>query len=486
MNLPVLDRHEPGRLARVLNKVEDPMLRPDAVDRLATPRTVRARRAERSRGGVSTPLRLTFAAVMAMMLAGCASARTPPPVPAAAGQNAALDESRAERQILVTVVPRGSFSSARAGTSSKAYAGRYSASARTRKLVRQIASDYELVEVESWPMRPLGIHCIVFEVPERADTGEVVADLAEDERVESVEPMQIFNVESDSYNDPYLELQHSVDAMQVREAQRWSRGTGVRIAVVDTGVDLSHPELAEHVRMARDFVSTGGATVPPDHHGTAVAGIIVASVNNGIGIIGVAPAAEILALRACWQRSEEAREGICNSFTLAKALVAAIEERPDVINLSLAGPADPLLERLLRLAVERGIVVVAARSDRPGHTFPAGVRGVVAVGALRAGEADGTSTRPELASLLAPGDEILTTVPGGGFDFVSGHSVAAAHVSGVAALLLELRPRLSTEELASLLSAASRREVSPGVEGVGLVNACFALARLVGDTACGG
>ncbi|MDX1644763.1 MAG: S8 family serine peptidase [Thermoanaerobaculia bacterium] len=463
------------------------MLRVDIADGLATTRTVIARHAERSRGGASAAAPwLLSAALVATVLTACASAPALPPAAGAAEERPALDESRADRQILVTVVPRGSWSSARAGTSSKAYAGRYGASARTRKLVRQIASDYELVEVEAWPMRPLGVHCIVFEVPEPAVTEQVVARLAKDERIESVEPMQIFSVESDSYNDPYLALQHSVDAMQVREAQRWSRGTGVRIAVVDTGIDLAHPELAEHVRLARDFVSTGGASVPPDHHGTAVAGIIVASVNNGIGIIGVAPAAEILALRACWQRSDEAPEGICNSFTLAKALVAAIEERPDVINLSLAGPDDPLLGRLLRLAVARGIVVVAARSDRPGHTFPAGVPGVVAVGAARAGGADASATRPELASLLAPGEEILTTVPGGGFDFVSGHSVAAAHVSGVAALLLELRPRLSTEEMAGLLSAASRREIAPGVEDVGLVNACFALARLVGDTACGG
>lgn len=437
---------------------------------------------------------LAFGAV----LAACASAPSPPtPAGEASAVEApaldagplgstVLDQARADRQILVTVTPRDSWSSARAGTSSKAYGGRYRASARTRKLVRAIASDYELRQLESWPMRPLGVHCIVFELPERARSEEVIARLSEDERVESVEPMQLFTTESSSYNDPYLVLQHGVDAMQVREAQRWSRGEGVRIAVIDTGIDVAHPELAGHVRLVGDFVSSGEAAVPPDHHGTAIAGIIVASVNNGIGIIGVAPSAEILALRACWQRSEEAREGLCNSFTLAKALVAAIEERPEVINLSLAGPTDPLLERLLRVAVDRGIVVVAARSDRSGHTFPADVAGVVAVGAPRPVDGDDSSIGPRRVALLAPGEEILTTVPGGGFDFVSGHSVAAAHVSGVAALLLELRPRLSSEELTTLLSSTSQREISAGVERVGLVNACTALARFVREAACGG
>lgn len=422
------------------------------------------------------------------VLLGCSTVSPVSPTPG--GSRAArpqADESRLDRQILVTVVPRDSWETVRAGTSSKAYAARYRVSARTRKVIGSLAADYRLTEVEGWPMRPLGIHCVVFELAEGASLEDTLERLAADRRVESVEPMQVFAVESAAYNDPYLGLQHGVDEMHVLEAQRWSRGEGVRIAIVDTGVDVTHPELSGHIRWTGDFVGREGEPeVPPDHHGTAVAGVIVASVDNGIGIVGVAPSAELLVLRACWERSPDERRGICSSFTLAKALVAAIERRPDVLNLSLAGPSDPLLQRLLTVAVERGIVVVAARGDRAEDLFPAGVGGVVAVGAPREPEGIGAVGGPRLRTLLAPGDEILTTTPGGGFDFVSGHSLAAAHVSGIAALLLARRPHLTGEQLDRLLRETSSHVSASGTGGPGVVDACDALARLIDVPRCGG
>ena len=135
----------------------------------------------------------------------------------------------------------------------------------------------------------------------------------------------------------------------------------MRVAVVDTGVDFDHPDLRGRVVKAQNFVDrVGDRNFTTDVHGTAVAGLIAATAGNGVGIVGVAPEAEIYALKACWQQPPGAREAVCNSYTLAKAVDFAIGQGVQVLNFSLAGPPDPLLGRLIGQALARGIVVVAA------------------------------------------------------------------------------------------------------------------------------
>ena len=179
----------------------------------------------------------------------------------------------------------------------------------------------------------------------------------------------------------------------------------------------------------------------------------------------MAPDAELDVLRACWYPKGNAA-AVCNSFTLAKALTYALESNSDIINLSLGGPADALLSRLVTLALGRGIVVVAAAPQQAG--FPADVPGVIVVGA----EGDGQESR-----LHAPGVDILVPVPGGGFDYASGSSLSAAQVTGVIALLIAERPGIGREDVAGLL-VGSRNE-----DG-GSVNACRALARMLGRPGC--
>ena len=330
----------------------------------------------------------------------------------------------------------------------------------------------------------LGRDLVVLGAPQAEDPDRILERLQSDARVESAQPMNLFETSSGLYNDPYLELQHGVSSMQVEEAHRWARGTGIEVAVVDTVVDIEHPELRDHIRLARDFVRADGRVPTPDRHGTAVTGVIVSAVDNGLGIIGVAPAAKILALQGCWQRDPKSAQGTCSSFTLAKALAFAVEQQPDILNLSLAGPHDPLLERLVRTALADDIVVVAAVGDSPAKPFPASVAGVMGVRAIpQAG--DGAASTSDRDELLAPGADIITTSPAGGFDFHSGHSLATAHVSGLIALLLERRPGLRAAELQELLRDTSvpvaRLEASPGPP---MVNACAALARLVAGPTC--
>ena len=282
--------------------------------------------------------------------------------------------------------------------------------------------------------------------------------------------------------DPYGHLQYGAEALGLREAHALATGHGVEVALIDTGLDIDHPDLADRVGVARSFVARRGVGFTQDVHGTALAGVIAANRDNGEGILGVAPEASLLALKACWSKRDGSSEAQCDSYTLALALDFAIVRGVAVINLSLAGPDDPLLRALVERAVELGIVVVAARehdhgSGGGGADFPASVPGVLAVSSVGPEGAPRTPASPPKTSsalLHAPGVDVLTTVPKAAYDFLSGSSLAAAHVSGVAALLLERRPGLPSAQIHELLLDTA----TPKDERL-VVHACSALARLL-------
>ena len=403
----------------------------------------------------------------AAMLAGCTG------MPSTTGDDA--------RRILVMIadpdINRIDLRGARSGPyrQSRAYSG---TPARIARVLDSVATDFHLTHVEGWPMRSLGVHCAVFEVEPGAAVDAVLSRLDADERVESVQRLQQFELRQSgarrAWDDPYLSLQHSLEDSGITRAHRWSTGKGVRIAVIDTGIDVKHPDLRGQAVEVQDFIP--GATRESDRHGTAVAGVIASVAGNRQGIVGVAPGARLLALRACAQRSVDGR-GNCTSFSLARALDHAITAGSDVVNLSLGGPQDPLLARLIEKELEQGIVVVAARGDgKPGPGLPASLPGVIAVGSVPAGA----------GRLIAPGRDVLTLVPPDGYDYLSGSSIAAAHVSGIVALLLEREPSLHATDVERLLLRTSRpvgRDVTGSPRAV---SACDALAELSGAVRCGG
>ncbi len=348
-----------------------------------------------------------------------------------------------------------------------------------------LALTYGVRDVGAFPLSSLGVQCVVFQVPENRSVDEVIARLAADPLVESVQPNQVFEGLSEIHGDPYAALQYGAHAIRADLAHRWATGKGVRVAVVDTGVDTSHPDLHDRIVKTATFVQGGERTFSDDSHGTAVVGIIAADADNGIGIFGVAPEAQIMVAKACWHRTAAALEAVCSSWTLAKAVDFAITGEARVLNLSLGGPPDPLLARLIAKAIDRGITVVAAVMDhaRPAPGFPASLEPVIAViasdprGAVRV-----PAGLVRLGLLAAPGMEVLTTAPHAAYDFRSGSSLAAAHVSGVVALLLERDPRLTAAEVRALLAATARplpeAATAPSVV-VGLADACAPVAKLV-------
>jgi subtilisin family serine protease len=259
---------------------------------------------------------------------------------------------------------------------------------------------------------------------------------------------------TDQYNDPYVALQTGFASIGAGQAQRLANGEDIGVALIDTGVDGGHPDLKGRIRGQRDFVNRPASDPGMDRHGTEVAGVIAAVANNGIGIVGVAPGVNLYSYRACWTLESGASAARCNSFTLAQALAAAIDSDARIINLSLGGPHDALLEQLLGVAFERGKIVVGATpADGQPAGFPSAVAGVLAVSA-----SDSDSTRSTSQVLAAPGDQILTLEPGGSYDYASGSSLAAAHVTGTIALLLQLSPKLDSVALSALLSRTSQAQ----------------------------
>ena len=173
-----------------------------------------------------------------------------------------------------------------------------------------------------------------------------------------------------------------------------------------------------------------------------------------------------MAFKACWQ-DRETHQAQCDSYSLTKALVEVLKQHPDVLNLSLAGPSDPLIGRLLEAAYKEGIVIVAAVDPRERHSFPASLPEVIAVGA----PLYVNGAMPSDA-VLAPGTDILTTAPGSTYAFRSGNSMATAYVSGVAALMRQRQPGLSGEQLRAELISSSRYKV----DAIPVVDICRAVS----------
>jgi subtilisin family serine protease len=350
----------------------------------------------------------------------------------------------------------------------------------------ELARTYRMRVVVAWTLASIGEHCVVFEVPRGRSPRDVIQRLSSDPRVGLAQTVGIFDTQAGG--DPLSNLQHGSQALRVQQAHRMATGKGVRVAVIDTGVDFQHPDLLGRIAKANDFVHQRNAPFTADVHGTAVAGVIAAGANNDVGIVGVAPGAEIYALKACWPRTPGSREAECNSYTLALAVESAIDEKVQVLNLSLAGPDDPLLAKLLGNALSRGIVVVAADGGAPGHSFPANVKGVL--GVVGSDDLKGGLARPSLrstSSLAAPAIDIISTAPPNSYDFFSGSSLAAAEITGIVALLLEKNPKLAPAQIRDILSKTSHPLAPPpGLPDppVAQADACAAVAMLAGGEGC--
>ncbi len=240
-------------------------------------------------------------------------------------------------------------------------------------------------------------------------------------------------------------------------------GDDVLVAVIDSKIDTSHPDLAGVIAGEYDVVGTAG---PPHPHGTGMAGAIAAHSK----LIGVAPKVRLLAVRAFAGEGESAQS---TTFNILKAIDWAAGQNARIINMSFAGPPDPMVRDMLGKASARNIVLIAAVGNagpRSPPLFPAADSHVIGVTATDAEDKllPQANRGPQVA-VAAPGVDILAAAPGGTYQVTSGTSVAAAHASGVAALLLARKPGLKPEEVRRLLirsahaTGGKRNDVGAGV-----------------------
>jgi subtilisin family serine protease len=260
--------------------------------------------------------------------------------------------------------------------------------------------------------------------------------------------------------------QYVVNKLHLLEAHRITSGDDVLVAVIDSKIDTKHPDLTGVVADEYDVV---GSPAIAHSHGTAMAGAIAARSK----LTGVAPKVKLLAARAFSGSGESAES---TTFNILKSVDWAASKNARIINMSFAGPPDDLLREMLTRANARGIVLIAAVGNagpRSPPLYPAADAGVIGVTATDVDDKlmPQANRGPQVA-LAAPGVEILAVAPDGKYQVTSGTSIAAAHASGVAALLLASKPNLTPVQVrASLTRAATRIPGKRNEVGAGVIDA---------------
>lgn len=330
---------------------------------------------------------------------------------------------------------------------------------------------YGLVREATFRLTALSQRVLRLRIPDNRALGDVLNALALDARVLSAQPSYVYTAAQVAAGRAAAPPQYAAARLRLVEAHTLARGRGVAVAIIDTGIDGRHAELVG--ALAESFDATGRGATVGEAHGTAVAGIIAARAN----LQGVAPGARLLGIRSFSEAPGGRVEG--DSESVLKGLDYAVARGARVINMSFVGPRDPLLEGVVRQALGTRVVIVAAAGNAgpaAPPAYPAAYDGVIAVTAV-----DQSDRLYEQASggahikLAAPGVDIVAPAPAGRFDVSSGTSLAAAHVSGVAALLLERRPDSDARIVAAWLQQAAH--AVPGLEPA-IVDAAGALQRL--------
>jgi subtilisin family serine protease len=250
--------------------------------------------------------------------------------------------------------------------------------------------------------------------------------------------------------------QYALAKLHLPEAHTLAHGTNVKIAIIDSGIDATHPELAGAVAESFDALgSKEGAHV----HGTGIAGVIAAHGK----LMGSAPAAKILAIRAFGQAAGGAES---NSYVILKSLDYAVGHGALVINMSFAGPKDALVERGITATAAKGPVMIAAAGNAGAKSpplYPAANPNVIAVSATDPQDKlFAASNRGSYVALAAPGVDIFLPAPDAKYQMTSGTSFSAAYVSGLAALMLERNPQLKAIDVRTLLMSSAHDLGSPG------------------------
>lgn len=346
-------------------------------------------------------------------------------------------------------------------------------------LISTLEEEVGLQAVRAFSLKAIGRRVVLFSLTRGQSMETALSQLAAHPSVEFAQPNQPYWTAGVS-KDPLVGLQYGPRHIGALEVHEWSIGKAVTVAVIDSGIDPRHVDLPTDRLERVDLFGDG----PPrgETHGTLIAGIIAAVPNNGAGIVGIAPGVKLLGLRACRPLARGSVEARCTTETITRAMDLAMERRAHVINLSLGGPEDRLVRMLAEKAVSRGVAVVAAAGNggpTAPPSYPAALKPVIAVTAVDlANEHYPASNVGSYIDLAAPGVDVVSALPSDEFNFFSGTSMAAAHVSGTIALLLQIRPELNVKRITALLVKQAEDLGPSGPDrqyGAGLLNACRTL-----------
>jgi subtilisin family serine protease len=245
--------------------------------------------------------------------------------------------------------------------------------------------------------------------------------------------------------------QYAISKLGLIDIHRQLKGGNISVAVIDSQIDIKHPDLDGVV--AEQFDAVGAADLPHSH-GTGMAGAIFAHRK----LMGIAPSARLYAIHAF---SSGAANPESTTFNILKGLEWASAKGVRVINMSFAGPRDPSMERALRAAHDKGIVLIAAAGNagpKSPPLFPGADPNVIAVTATDVNDKIFSgANRGRYIAVAAPGVDILVPAPDNTYQLTTGTSVASAEVSGLAALLLERNPNLGPEDVRKILTSSARR-----------------------------
>ena len=346
-----------------------------------------------------------------------------------------------------------------------------------------IAQQYRLVRLQGENNQLLEVRVQRYRIPDRRTPADVIAAMRGDPRITLVQPNYLYHLQGSTKakraRGSMSAMQYAPASLRLDAAHKLATGQQARVAVIDTGVDRQHPELVN--ALAGTFNAVGDRAPKPDAHGTAIAGIIGARAK----LLGVAPAVQLLAARAFFR--ERGGPPLTTTFVLLRAIDWSFAQKARVFNLSFSGPEDNAVRKILKSAHSRGSILVAAAGNagpKAPPAYPAAYPHVLAITAHdKADKLYKKANTGAYVTAAAPGVDVLVPIPRGGYDVKSGTSFAAAHISGVIALMLERNPALTPAEVRTHIIQAAHDLGPKGHDqlfGAGRADAFGAVNAMIG------
>lgn len=342
-----------------------------------------------------------------------------------------------------------------------------------------IANDFNLTLLRETTLRLTGRRIVAFAIPDGRDVVDVENAVRADPRTAGAQMNFVYRLSGSPAPGSMASGQYALKTLDVVSAHGMARGRGVTIAVIDSTVASDHPEL--NGAIAETFDAAGYGVPGADKHGTSIAGIIGARA----ALVGMAPGARLLAIRAFWKDSEKGPV-TSSSEVIARAIDWAVAQGAQVLNLSFAGPDDGLIAETLLAARAHGVIAVAAAGNNGPDAppcYPGALDGVIAVTATDARNAlFAGANRGSYIDVAAPGVDILAPAPEGRYQTITGTSMSTAYISGLMALVIEAASgkAIAPDDARALVTTSARDLGKPGPDpdyGAGLANTLKAIAE---------